>query len=98
MRALSKNEKPKPWNKAEIEGTKANDVAITPQEIMILAIHRRAPTLSRIKLDGTSKYKVAEEEDARAESEHLGGEAQLLVHGERRKPDIYAIQIGDEVA
>ena len=31
-----------------------NDAEITPQEIMILAIHRRAPTLSKIKLDGTS--------------------------------------------
>src|SRR5215831_15518295 len=41
---------------------------------------------------------IAEEEDADAESEHLGGEAQLLVHGERRKPDIDAIQIGDEEA
>jgi hypothetical protein len=36
--------------------------------------------------------KVAEEEDARAKSEHLGGKAQLLVHSERRKPDIDAIQ------
>src|SRR6516165_9220586 len=41
----------------EIEGTKANDAEIRPQEIMILAIHRRAPTLSKIKLDGTSKIK-----------------------------------------
>ena len=54
MRALSKNVKPKLWNIAEMEGTKAKDAEITPQEIMILAIHRRAPTLSKIKLDGTS--------------------------------------------
>ena len=40
-----------------IDGTKANDAAITPHEIMILAIHRRAPTLSKIKLDGTSNIK-----------------------------------------
>jgi hypothetical protein len=45
------------WSIAEIEGTKANDAEITPQEIMILAIHRRAPTLSKIKLDGTSNIK-----------------------------------------
>ena len=42
------------WSVAEIEGT---DAEITPQEIMILAIHRLAPTLSKIKLDGTSNMK-----------------------------------------
>jgi hypothetical protein len=57
VRALSKNEKPTPWSIAEIEDTKANDAEITPQEIMILASHRRAPTLSKIKLDGTSNMK-----------------------------------------
>jgi hypothetical protein len=41
----------------EIDGTEANDAPITPQEIVIRAIHRRAPTLSKIKLDGTSNIK-----------------------------------------
>jgi hypothetical protein len=42
--------------------------------------------------------KVAKEEDAHAKAEHLGCEAEFLVHGERGKPRIDAVKIGDEKA
>src|SRR6516162_8627766 len=65
---------------------------------MILAIHRRGADPFQNQVGWHLEYKVAEEEDAGAESEHLGGEAQLLIHGKRRKPDIDAIQVGDKEA
>ena len=57
MRALSKNDNPTLCKTAEIEGTNANAEEITPQEIIILAIHRRAPTFSKMRFEGTSKMK-----------------------------------------
>src|SRR5262249_11331187 len=55
------------------------------------------PDLFQDEVRGHLEDEVAEEEDADAEAEHFGGKAELLVHGERRKPGIDAIEIGDEV-
>jgi hypothetical protein len=41
---------------------------------------------------------VAEEEDAGAEAEFRGGEAEILVHGERGEADIHAVEEGREIA
>jgi hypothetical protein len=41
---------------------------------------------------------IADEEDAGAKSEYGAVEAEILVHGERREPDIHAVQKGHEVA
>jgi hypothetical protein len=55
--ALSKNESPALCKAAEIAGTNANPAETTPHVIMIRAIHRRAPTFSKMRFDGTSKMK-----------------------------------------
>ena len=64
--------------------------AITPQEIMRSCNPSPRADPFQNQVGRHLEYKVAEEEDAGAES--------LLVHGERRKPDIDAIQKGDDVA
>ena len=42
--------------------------------------------------------KIAEKEDAGAETEHGRGQAERLVHGQRGKADIHPVEIGDEIA
>ena len=44
------------------------------------------------------EQRIAEEEDAGAPAVQVGAQAQVLVHGERRKGDVGAIDVRDEIA
>jgi hypothetical protein len=46
---------------------------------------------------GHFEHEVAPEEDAGAEAEHRGGEAQVRLHRERREADVDPVDISDEV-
>jgi len=41
--------------------------------------------------------KIAPEESAGAKPKDIGTEADILVHGQRREPDVDAVQIADEI-
>ncbi len=47
---------------------------------------------------GHFEQRIAEEEDARAQAEPVGRQAQVLVHGERSEGDVGAIDVGHQVA
>ena len=53
--------------------------------IITRPIQKRAPTLCRMIVEGTSNSKVAKEEDARTKAEHLRRQAHILVHGQSRE-------------
>jgi hypothetical protein len=40
---------------------------------------------------------ITPEKGAGAEPEHIRAEPEFLVHGQRRKPDIYTIEIADKI-
>jgi hypothetical protein len=40
---------------------------------------------------------IAPEEGARPKPKDIGTEADILVHGQRREPDVHAVQIADEI-
>ena len=58
--------------------------------------HARAEALQR-EIARHLEQEVADEEDAGAETECRGGKPEVRVHGERRKTDVHAIQVRDEV-
>ena len=68
-----------------------------PQVIMTRPIQKRAPTLCRMMVEGTSKSEVAKEEDAGAEAEHLRRQANISVHGQGGKAYVDAVEKGYEV-
>src|SRR5262249_33452444 len=43
------------------------------------------------------QQKVTPEERAGAETEYIRAQSKILVHGQGRKPDVYAVQITDEI-
>jgi hypothetical protein len=47
---------------------------------------------------GHFEQHVGDEEQTAADAESRGGEAEVLVHGERGEADVHAIHVGDEVA
>jgi hypothetical protein len=67
-----------------------------PQITMMRAIQSRAPTLSKMRLLGTSNKKYPQKKAPAAKTIRGGIEPQLLVRGKRRETDVDAIQVAEK--
>jgi hypothetical protein len=65
---------------------------------MMRAIHLRAPNRSSSRFGWHLEDEIGDEEDAGAEAERGLRQAEILVHRQRGKADVYPVEIRNEVA